>query len=494
MQVVYEGTRSSRVRKLHVMSHMSPHVDLRTHNHDIINLDRALRERVFYVKDGDGFKLTPLPSVNVSATLRRFKAELLAHCQFSLPTTHENFIAHCPSFKRRLYLRASLSLKTKPVCREDAVIKAFVKAEKTNFSAKWDPAPRVIQPRDPRYNIEVGVFLKLYEKRLLKNIDRVYGWPTVMKGYTALECGDVIHQHWCHFSDPVAVGIDASRFDQHVSSDMLRWEHSIYNAIFHDAKLAELLSWQIDNVGVGYCPEGKIRYSVNGKRASGDMNTSLGNCIIMCGIFYTWMIAVSGQNRVRFINNGDDCVVFMERRDLPLLDGFDTFCLSLGFEMEIEKPVDKLELVKFCQTSPVYTVNGYVMCRDPRVCLAKDSSTLLPMDHPTLYDQFCWSIGSGGFATYGNMPVLGAFYACLARSSKHKKPLRDARFLDSIAYTFAWDHKKSCVGSVHWRTRVSFYHAFGITPDIQCEVERYFDGLDMQYLITEEFESMQSWF
>lgn len=460
---------------------MSPPMDLRVHNHNIINLDRAIRERIFYVKDGQGFKLTPLPTVNVFATLCRFKTLLLAHCHFSLPATHEEFIEKCPSFKRRLYLRASESLKTKPVCANDSFIKAFVKAEKTNFSAKWDPAPRVIQPRDPRYNIEVGVFLKLYEKRLLKNIDRVYGWPTVLKGYTALESGKIIASYWNIFTDPVAVGIDASRFDQHVSADMLSWEHSIYNAIFHDRKLAKLLSWQIFNNGRGICPDGCIEYKVEGKRASGDMNTSLGNCLIMCGIFHTWMMIVGGLTKIRFINNGDDCVVFMERRDLSLLTGFSEFCLTLGFEMEIESPVEVLEKIVFCQTSPIYTPVGYVMSRNPSVAIPKDASTMLPMDSLTMFDGYIWSIGSGGVATYGNIPVLGEFYACLARSSRYKRALRDARFLTNMSYCFAWQNDMPTSRIIHWRTRVSVYNAFGITPDMQVELEKYYSKTVLTY-------------
>lgn len=481
MRVSYKGFYLPRVRKYHRISSISPPVDLRIHNHNIINLGRALLERVFYVKDGDGFKLTPLPTVNVEHTLGRFRSLLLAHCHFSLPTSHENFIANCPSFKRRLYLRASESLKTKPICREDSFIKAFVKAEKVNFSAKWDPAPRVIQPRDPRYNIEVGVFLKLYEKRLLKKIDRVFGWPTIMKGYTALKSGDIISKHWDVFSNPVAIGLDASRFDQHVSSDMLSWEHSVYNAIFRDPKLAELLSWQIFNVGSGRCPEGVINYSVEGKRASGDMNTSMGNCLIMCAIVHTWFSISQTLSRIRFINNGDDCVVFMDRHDLHLLDGFAEFCLRLGFEMEIEQPVDVIEHIVFCQTSPVYTVNGYVMARNPCVAIPKDSSTMLPMDSQTMFDQYIWSIGSGGVATYGDIPVLGEFYACLARSSKYKQSLRDARFLTSMSYCFAWGTDVPTSRNVHWRSRVSVWLAFGITPDMQVEIERYYANLAIPY-------------
>ena len=70
--------------------------------------------------------------------------------------------------KRGIYERAYTSLMVRAIGVRDAWVNTFVKAEKVNFDKKTDPAPRVIQPRSPRYNLEVGRYLKLYEKELFR--------------------------------------------------------------------------------------------------------------------------------------------------------------------------------------------------------------------------------------------------------------------------------------------------------------------------------------
>lgn len=112
----------------------------------------------------------------------------------------------------------------------DSDISAFVKAEKINLTEKPDPAPRIIQPRDPRYNVEVGCYLKHTEKIMMKAIDQLFNpdsdIQTVFKGLTADQSGRMMRRKWLKFRDPVALGLDASRFDQHVSRQALEWEHA----------------------------------------------------------------------------------------------------------------------------------------------------------------------------------------------------------------------------------------------------------------------------
>jgi hypothetical protein len=64
-------------------------------------------------------------------------------------------------------------------------MKSFTKAEKINFTSKPDPAPRIIQPRDPRYNVEVGRRIAHIEKPLFKALAKMCGHEVVFKGMTA---------------------------------------------------------------------------------------------------------------------------------------------------------------------------------------------------------------------------------------------------------------------------------------------------------------------
>jgi len=81
-----------------------------------------------------------------------------------------------------------------PVKEKDAWLSTFVKAEKLNISAKPDPAPRVIQPRDPRYNVELGRYLRHSEEYLFKAIDKVFGGRTIFKGISADTAGQDLHE------------------------------------------------------------------------------------------------------------------------------------------------------------------------------------------------------------------------------------------------------------------------------------------------------------
>ena len=127
------------------------------------------------------------------------------------------------------------SLEGLSVQRRDAYLKTFVKAEKINTTKKPDPAPRVIQPRNVRYNVEVGRYLRRFEHYLYRGTDEIWNGPTIIKGYTVKQIGKIARDAWDSFVSPVAIGFDMKRFDQHVSSDALKWEHSVYlDAFCHD--------------------------------------------------------------------------------------------------------------------------------------------------------------------------------------------------------------------------------------------------------------------
>jgi hypothetical protein len=140
----------------------------------------------------------------------------------------------------------------------------FVKAEKIGThmpGGKCDPAPRVIQPRSARYNVEVGRFLKDLEHRIYSSIAELCGGPTVMKGYNAAQVAKHIRGMWGTVTRPVAVGLDASRFDQHVSKQALRWEHDVYTRCFRGCdrkELHRLLQWQLVNSGHSRTKDGYV--------------------------------------------------------------------------------------------------------------------------------------------------------------------------------------------------------------------------------------------
>lgn len=68
-----------------------------------------------------------------------------------------------------------------------------------------------------------------------------------MKGFNSFEVGEIVAKK-CEALRPFrAIGIDASRFDQHVNTYSLKWEHSLYLKAFSGLdriELARLLRMQ----------------------------------------------------------------------------------------------------------------------------------------------------------------------------------------------------------------------------------------------------------
>lgn len=444
------------------------------HNNSLNNGCRALVERVFRSPNGAGAYVPPPPcTADVNSRLKRFRTDLLRHVGVHRPIAREQFLLYYSGRRQQCYARAVASLEERQLTTADfGVKKAFVKAEKINFTAKPDPAPRVIQPRDPRYNVEVGVYLRPLEHSVYHGIAKVFGGPTVMKGYTAEGVAENLRQMWDQFSDPVAVGLDASRFDQHVRKEMLRWEHSVYTGCFrnvHSARLRWLLKGQLVNKGYLQAADGRIKYTVDGSRMSGDMNTALGNCLIMCALVHT--LAAEKGVPIRLGNNGDDCVVIMERRDVKRFTaGLREWFLDFGFNMKVEDTVDRFERIEFCQAHPVWDGERWVMVRNYRTCLSKDACCTVK-DYGWGPDALRWlaSVGECGLSMCGGIPVMQEYYSAYRRNGGIPRAIAcvDESGMAMLAKGMHREVREPTVAA-----RISFFNAFGLLPSAQVEVEK----------------------
>lgn len=439
-------------------------VNFGVHNHSLINVLRGLVERVFQVVRNGKLVPPPQPVEGIFSKLSGFRAKLLRSLGSCRPWSVDDFINSYKGAKQSAVRAAAESVAQRPVTKADAELATFVKAEKLNLSSKPDPAPRVIQPRHPRYNVCVGPYIKRLEHDLYRAIASVWGGPTVMKGFNAVDSAKHIRDMWESFDDPVAIGLDASRFDQHVSRAALKWEHSVYNGVFRCPKLAKLLEWQLTNKGRAFTPEGVVKYQVEGCRMSGDMNTALGNCLLMCAMVHRYV--EERGIKARLANNGDDCIVIMSRRDLAQFSkGLEDWFLQFGFTMVVEPAVDTFERIDFCQTRPVFANQRWVMCRNPRIVLDKDTVDLRPSNH--LYSNWLHHIGTGGGALASGVPILQEFYATLRELGTPGQVSTSMTGMDMMA------HGLDCtLVPIDDDARVSFYKAFGITPWDQIAIER----------------------
>lgn len=467
--VVREYGIPAKMRTVYRMSGLSAPLVFGVHNNNLCNLRRGLMERVFHVEVGPGLAPPPRPAPGVlSGRLEEFKKRLLTHLELASPCTLDEFVQmYAGDRRQKVYQQAVDSLRLVGVRKEDARLTTFVKAEKINLSKKTDPAPRVIQPRTPRYNAVVGCYLKRLEKDIYRGVAKVFGETTVLKGYNAMESGRLMREKWERYQRPVAVGLDASRFDQHVSVDALEWEHSVYLRCFYPSerkRLAELLSWQVQNRGIARATDGHIRYKVDGCRMSGDMNTALGNCLLMTAMVWTYL-AERGV-RASLANNGDDCVVIMEQRDLRRFqDGLSEWFTEMGFTMKVEEPVTVFERIEFCQTHPLWTPEGYMMVRDGLTAMAKDCHTVLPLEQGNMAAGWCTAIGECGLSLSGGVPIFQEFYLALLRIGKGARMGRHPALESGFARLSVGMQRKVAV--VSDATRVSFWEAFGILPSEQ---------------------------
>jgi len=489
LQVICNRDTIPRTRKIFCLPGLSPLVDYRVHNNSIINLERAIRERVFNVETPIGFSPPPRPKSAqfFGDKLRDFSLLLKKKLRSTTPISQQQFVEMYEGRRRTIYQRAVESLQGAEVTQQDAELRAFVKAEKIDFTKKVDPAPRVIQPRNPRYNVEVGVYLKPIEHRVYKAIASIFSKSlTVVKGMNASEVGKLCFQKWTKFRNPVAIGLDASRFDQHVSDVALEWEHSIYLAMYnHDPKLKMLLRWQIDNKGRGFCDDGKLKYSVRGCRMSGDMNTALGNCLLMCAMVWSYC-KDKGIDEFELMNNGDDCVVIIEQSQLhQFSSGLDSWFTDMGFTMKVEPPVYEMEKIEFCQTQPIYDGESYIMVRNPHKAIAKDCVSIKPLDTESAFKKYLTVFGQGGLSLTGGIPVWQDFYCGLTRSgaglSKRKvnKLLNDP-VMDTGMFMLA-KRMSRLYRKPTPETRFSFWLAFGIDPSSQEALENYYQHYQVEY-------------
>nr|QXN75429.1 MAG: RNA-dependent RNA polymerase [Grapevine-associated RNA virus 9] len=436
----------------------------------------ALMRRVLYryEKDTDtyGERLVPstdLVTERLGTFFSQLKSRLSANVVRAGLDEYPNFYS---GGKKKVYLKAVESLVRWPYDRvRDAMVKGFVKVEPTQPGKD----PRLIQTRGPRYHALLGSFVRPAEKQIYMAVDRIFGSRTIVKGLNAGQVGELIREKWEDFTDPVAVGLDASRFDRSVTVPLLRLVHSVLLYIYgNDSELASYLEEQLSNRGVVPCMDGIIKYDVEGGIMSGDVDTSLKGCVIMTALVWSW--AAHAGVRIQLVDNGDDCVAFMERSDLQrFTQGMAEWFADFHMDIVAEDPVYELEKVVFCQTQPVLGSHGtYVMCRDPRTATVKDSMTIVNVDETRVFRRWATSVSACGLALAGDMPVFCEIYKAFGRIGNGENDN------SCVSGGLKWlSHGMSFRSGVTERTRYSFWRAFDIPPFVQRELESYYQQVQL---------------
>jgi len=457
------------------------------HNNNTQNLGRGLAERVFRVERDSTLVKPPQPVPDIFQSCGGFAKRVIRECGGSGSMRAIDKAAfpllYRDKRRRTIYENAVTNLEENGWDDKFGRLTTFIKAEKIDVTVKGDPAPRVIQPRRPEYNVELGVLLKPFEHVIYEGMAKAIGKSTIVaKGINALELGDLIASKWAKFTDPVAIGLDASRFDQHCSLDALAYEHGIYMTLCEPKMrpwLSTLLQMQKNNKGIALAKDGGFFYKVQGCRMSGDMNTALGNCILMCSMTVS-LVRKLQLKSYDLINNGDDLVLFIEREDVEkVMESIPQHYLDFGFTMKVEEPVGILEQVEFCQMRPVWTPDGHMMTRNWDVVLSKDLVTLLDIPTEKRFKQWMTAISESGMSMAAGMPILQEFYQRMTFEKEY----------GAIKEHNAFDHSGTWWGTglsskfrpVHHTTRVSFGLAFGLSESEQLALERKIRAWSPEY-------------
>lgn len=477
VSVTYSGYTTKAPRRVFDIRGLPSRGLIWTHTNDVANVVHSVHERVLG-RTADGvWSPTLLPRAGAFRTpgmlnfLRGVRRQLGSH---SLPVSVDQFLGHYRGQKRNRYVAAARSLEAKPVVRADSYPSVFLKAEKWH---EWKPG-RLISARSPRYNLEVGRYLLPLEPRVYKAIDGVWGAATIMKGYTPERRAAVVRGHWQSFREPVAVGMDFSKFDQHISADALQYEHAVYLGAFGgDSTLQRLLSWQLGTTCYANVSDGRVKYTVKGGRMSGDMNTAMGNCIISAGLLHAY--CNERGIAARAIVDGDDSVLFLEKRDLKrLLGGISAFMKARGFHLTVETPTSDISKVEFCQCR-FLDLEVPTMVRNPYKAITQDHAWV--EDKSIAWEEVLAATGLGGLALYGNVPVLGAYYAMLARTTKASR-----KTLNRLDFRSSWLRDATFDGAFTQpseHARYQFWRSWGMSPGEQRAHEANFHSTHLKDLI-----------
>nr|WKV33538.1 MAG: RNA-dependent RNA polymerase [Riboviria sp.] len=382
------------------------------------------------------------------------------------------------SRKRLQYEHAYRSLLVRPVRRQDATVQAFVKREKVSDPTK---DPRLIQSRSRRFGISIGMYLKPIEKKFYKlhgtHIRYLPNGRLMAKGCTQQQRAALVHAAWNALENPVQLALDCSRFDAHCSRKLLLLEHLFYRKCNRSNKFATLLQWQLDNVG--YTTDG-IRYTCSGRRMSGDMNTSVGNCVLMIAM----LSAAMHEMRIpkahwRMVDDGDDCCLIVEQRHEALITAqiTDIFA-TYGHELKIESTSTTIETVRLCSCSPITVVNTPTMVQEPSRCIGKARVHLRPYTgrHLTKYTA---TVGQCLLSINVGVPILQALACLLRRSDKDIYPDIPGTFL----YSVQPDFKLAQPIQVDIRSRISFANAFRISLEDQIHIEQSYNHITAKQLL-----------
>lgn len=425
---------------------VEPVVEVVTHSDCVCNEVRALRCRHL---------------VDTGARFRR--ADALYSVMKRMPVVEVDrlgptqYINRYEAGKKKQLIEAKADMRERALTLGDARVRMFLKDDK--YEVDGVKEPRCIQYRSKRYVLALGRYLKPIEDELLSS-NGLQDMPFSAKHLNSYGKASQLREAWDSYPSPVAILLDHSKFDAHITYEMLECEHWYYRQVYkNDPLLNRLLRWQILNRGQ---TKNGTRYTVKGTRMSGDVNTSLGNTILNYAMIVAWLEECSIQARV--VVDGDDSVVICDASDVGKVD------LSLWKEYGMETKSQfayEFESVEFCQCRPVEIDGVWRMIRNP--CrLVKRAPWTVKKYQPNVEKRLVRTIGFGEAVCNYGCPVNQAYANWFMAQGT-------GRLIRSELVRRSKGEERIVNAPISSSTRESYYRAWGIPPSVQVQIETQSD-------------------
>jgi len=430
-------------------------------------------------------------SEGLAALLRTYKKSMRKLPKLQ-PWTRQQVVDSFKGKRRVIYQAAADSLAKKPITRADAVLSCFVKSEKFNPEDKINPDPRMISARGPRYNLELGTYMRPLE-HVVYLTKGPSGLRKISKGMTPRKKALLLEKKRARFQNPVVIDLDAARWDKHVNAQVKAMQRKFEAAPYSNDPY---LVWLLEMQHLNNCyTAGGVSYAIEGKVMSGEITTAEGNCNMAVNMCDTSM-ELLGVTEYEIMDDGDDILLILDERDLQrVLDGIEEVYLGFGQTIKIGGVARTMEEVNFCQSKPICKAGKFTFVRNWRKVLSQTTSGVEHWHDPSLVRPMFGIIGACELAANAGVPILQSYGAALLRLSRGQ--FANVENLDSsialrakIQFGDDWATKitKTKSKPVLQSTRISFESAFGITPDEQAHIESCLDGWEIDDVVCQHME------
>jgi hypothetical protein len=224
--------------------------------------------------------------------------------------------------------------------------------------------------------------------------------------------------------------------------------------------------WKQTYVNKGRTKAG-LRYKTRGTRMSGDMDTGLGNSIIMYLMLSQYLKTAGVRGSI--LVNGDDSLVVISRSSLHKVMDISIF-KTFGFSMKFEVAYD-IQQAEFCQSRLVWTDYGPAMALNPLRCINRLAWTTKKYSSRHAR-QYVHTVALCNRAAHWGMPILYPLADAMKKLVKSEKEI----LMSTFDYEWKemlrrwWRDKRAATISID--TRLSYEQAWGISVHQQEQLER----------------------